>query len=596
VTATATAPDATPAPEPATTSGKRKRAARRAQRKANRTQPRAFERRYSKWGLIGALLFFSLSLVPSLLPRSGVLQGLVSGITAVIGYGLASAFVALWHYVQGPVPHGTARRWSLLILLGALSLLLGYSVWKYVGWQNETRELMGMEPLSPLVWPTIIVISLLSAWLLLAMGRAFRTLFRWAADVVDRWLPRRLAVTLSSLVTVLVIWGLLSGAIIDTFFWGANAIFSTRDTRDKPFATQPTDEYHSGGPGSLVEWDELGRQGRDFISRTPEVEDINAVTGGGALEPIRVYVGLKAADTVQERADIMLEELKRTGAFDRRAIVIGSTTGTGWLDPNAMDPIDYMFNGDDAIAGMQYSYLPSWISLFADSAITKETAQTMFATIHDYWVTLPEDSRPQLYLFGLSLGSFGVESVLTDVDVINSPFSGALMAGPPFLNPLHTDITDNREPGTPAWNPTYGDGRTVRFTAQEDLLHRDEGVWGPSTRLVYLQHGTDGVVWFSPSLLYRSPDWLKEGERAPDVSDEMTWYPIVSFWQGAVDLAAAGAVPAGYGHQYAVSDYTDAWAGVFNIEGWTDAQSEAVATAVQAEHDEFDAAIEAQDD
>lgn len=553
--------------------------------------PKAFERTYSKWGLLGALLFFSLSLVPSLLPRSGVLQGLVSGITAVIGYGLAAGFVALWHYVQGPVPHGTARRWTLRVVLVALALLLGFSVWKFVGWQNETRELMGMEPLSPLVWPTIIVVGLLVAWLLLAMGRGFRTLFRWTADLVDRWLPRRLAVTLSSTVTLLILWGLLSGAILDAFFWAANGIFSTRDSGDKPFATQPTDQYHSGGPGSLVEWDELGRQGRDFISRTPEVEDINAVTGGGALEPIRVYVGLKSAETVQERADILLEELKRTGAFDREAIIIGSTTGTGWLDPNAMDPIDYMFNGDNAIAGMQYSYLPSWISLFADSEITKETAQTMFATIHDYWVTLPEDSRPKLYLFGLSLGSFGVESVLTDVDVINSPFDGALMAGPPFLNPLHRDITDNREPGTPAWNPTYGDGRTVRFTAQEDLLHRNEGVWGPETRLVYLQHGTDGVVWFSPSLLYRAPDWLNEGERAPDVSAEMTWYPVVSFWQAAVDLAAAGGVPSGFGHEYAVSDYSEAWAGVFNIEGWTDEQTAAVAEAVQAEHDEFDARI-----
>ncbi len=60
-----------------------------------RRPPRAFQRTYSRWGLLGALLFFSGSLVPSLLPRSGVAQGLVSGITAVIGYGFACAFVAL---------------------------------------------------------------------------------------------------------------------------------------------------------------------------------------------------------------------------------------------------------------------------------------------------------------------------------------------------------------------------------------------------------------------------------------------------------------------------------------------------------------------
>ncbi|MGC4174670.1 alpha/beta hydrolase [Demequina sp.] len=563
--------------------------------RTERRPPHAFELTYNRWGLVGALLFFSASLVPSLLPRSGVVQGIITGLTAVIGYGLACSFVGIWHYVQGPVPHGKVRRWTLLSLTATLAIVLGYAIWKYVGWQNQTRELMGMEAMSPLVWPTILLVGAVTFWLLLAAGRAFRTLFRWSGEKINRWLPRRFALTLNAIVMGLLIWGLLSGAILDAFFWGANAIFSTRDSGDKPFATQPTDQYHSGGPGSVVAWDDLGRQGRDFISRTPKVEDINAVSGGGAMEPIRVYVGLKSGETVQERADLLLEELKRTGAFDRKAIIIGSTTGTGWLDPNAVDPIDYMFNGDNAIAGMQYSYLPSWISLFADSAITKETAVTMFTTIHDYWVTLPEDSRPKLYLFGLSLGSFGVEGVLTDVDIVNAPFDGALMAGPPFLNPLHTQITDDRDEGTPAWNPWYNEGRTVRFTAQDDLLKRDEGVWGPNTRLVYLQHGTDGVVWFSPTLLYREPDWLKEGERAPDVSDEMTWVPIVSFWQGAMDLAGAGGAPQGFGHEYAVHDYTDAWAGVFNIEGWTDADSEAVAAAVQAEHDEFDARIAAQD-
>src|SRR5262245_22688766 len=38
-------------------------------------------------GLAGALVFFCLSLTPSLLPRGWGVQGLLSGITTVIGYG-----------------------------------------------------------------------------------------------------------------------------------------------------------------------------------------------------------------------------------------------------------------------------------------------------------------------------------------------------------------------------------------------------------------------------------------------------------------------------------------------------------------------------
>ena len=75
----------------------------------------------------------------------------------------------------------------------------------------------------------------------------------------------------------------------------------------------------------------------------------------------------------------------------------------------------------------------------------------------------------------------------------------------------------------------------------------------------------------------------------------MKWYPIITMWQVAMDLAGAGGAPSGFGHEYAVRDYTQAWAGVFDIEGWTDAQTDAVATAVQKEHDTFDAAIAAQE-
>lgn len=50
--------------------------------------------RYSLPGLAGALVFVCLSLSPSLLPRTGVIQGLVCGITAAIGYGVG--VVAAW--------------------------------------------------------------------------------------------------------------------------------------------------------------------------------------------------------------------------------------------------------------------------------------------------------------------------------------------------------------------------------------------------------------------------------------------------------------------------------------------------------------------
>ena len=96
----------------------------------------------------------------------------------------------------------------------------------------------------------------------------------------------------------------------------------------------------------------------------------------------------------------------------------------------------------------------------------------MFRTVHAYWTTLPEDARPRLFLYGLSLGSYGVESILSSPDILNEPIDGAFMTGPPFVNTLHEEIEAARAPGSPPWWPVYGEGRTVRFQVEEDGITR----------------------------------------------------------------------------------------------------------------------------
>ena len=293
------------------------------------------------------------------------------------------------------------------------------------------------------------------------------------------------------------------------------------------------------------------------------------------MQPIRIYAGLKSADTLQQRADLVLEDLKRAGAFERDLLVVATTTGTGFLVPEAMNTLEYVHNGDTAIVGVQYSYLPSWISLLADQEVTRETSRVVFDTIHDYWSTLPPDSRPDIYLFGLSLGSFGVESILTSVNIINEPINGALLTGPPFVNDMWNEITDDRDGGSPAWLPIYQDGRTVRFTSLDNALDVPRGEWD-DTKIVYLQHASDPVSFFSPDLAFSEPDWLKEGQRGPDVSAQMAWFPLVTMWQVALDLPAAGNVPAGHGHLYTSSEYLNAWLGVTQPEGWTASDTDAL--------------------
>ncbi len=201
----------------------------------------------------------------------------------------------------------------------------------------------------------------------------------------------------------------------------------------------------------------------------------------------------------------------------------------------------------------------------------------MFDTIHAYWATLPESSRPEIYLYGLSLGSFGVEAVLTSVNIINEPINGAFMAGPPFVNQLHKELTDDRDEGSPASLPIYQSGRTVRFTAEQDALGVPTAEWD-RTKVAYLQHASDPVVFFSWDLAFEEPDWLLDGQRGPDVSDQMVWIPIVTMWQVALDLPAAGSVPEGFGHLYTDAANAAAWIGVTEPSGWTDADTERLKT------------------
>ena len=229
------------------------------------------------------------------------------------------------------------------------------------------------------------------------LWRLFLALIKW----LDKVFPLRLAVLLSGIGLLLTIWGGWSGVLVNSFFAVANQVFAPRDASTAEGITQPASELRSGSPASLVAWETLGEKGRTFVATGPSVDELNAFHGHGAMEPIRVYVGLKSADTPEARAQLVLDELIRTDAFDREVLVVASTTGTGFLEPNAMTALEYVHNGNVAVAGAQYSYLPSWISLLADQDEVTETSQEVFATIHAYMSTLPEDERPEIYLYGL---------------------------------------------------------------------------------------------------------------------------------------------------------------------------------------------------
>jgi uncharacterized membrane protein len=220
---------------------------------------------------------------------------------------------------------------------------------------------------------------------------------------------------------------------------------------------------------------------------------------------------------------------------------------------------------------MQYSYLPSWISFLVDQSKAQDAARALFDAVYGRWSKLPLDQRPQLYVFGESLGTFGGEAAFSGLADITNRTDGVLWAGPPNFNELWRGIVTDRQSGSPEWLPVYGNGQTVRFAnAPPDFEHPDDR-WG-TPRVAYLQHASDPIVWWSPQLILSRPDWLN-GERGTDVSQDMVWIPFVTFWQVTADMVFAVDVPDGHGHHYA-SDYVNGWADVAQPPGWTAADTD----------------------
>ena len=540
---------------------------------------RVLDRVLSGVGLTCATWAFAASLLPSLLPRTPWLQGIVSGVTVAVGYGLGSGGAALWRYLGIPGLAGRTRMAVLGILVGLGQWAALWTGWRLVGWQNEIRQTFGMEPTSPLIWPVVITVTVLVATALLLAGRGIRLLSRTAVAWLGRRLPPRLSIVLGTGLVVLLFWGLWTGVMVNGFFAAANAIFAPRDTTGSHSTDRPTAPERSGSAESLAAWQDLGYYGRIFVRGGPSAARIEEVTGRpGAKEPIRVYAGLQSADTVQERADLVLAELKRTGAFERRVLVVATTTGMGFLDSRGTDPLEYLWNGDTAIAGVQYSFLPSWISLLADQEAVVETSRTVFETIRQHWATLPEAERPALYLYGLSLGSMGVESVLTSMNIVNEPVDGAFMVGPPFVNDLHPRLDETATPAPRHPSPsTRGDARCASRRGAASSATRV--TWGP-TRVAYLQHASDPVVFFSSDLAFERPQWLADGQRGRDVSPTMGWVPLVTMWQVLLDMPSAGEVPTGYGHMYSARANMEGWAAVTQPPGWSEAMSARIGAAL----------------
>ncbi|MDB5623735.1 MAG: hypothetical protein JWR39_2298 [Devosia sp.] len=519
-------------------------------------------------GVLLGLLFFALSLTPSLLPRQFILQGVLSGCVFAAGYGIGVFGEWLWTFMELRIPGRARARWLKFWLLLVCALNAIVFLWLSTGWQNSIRGVMGLAPVqsNQPVW--VAAIAVLPAALLIGIGTAIVHFVRATARWLTRLVPRRVALVGGMLIVGVLTSVFVNGVVVRSVVYTADRFYAEVDALAGQYEEPPTDPLRSGSAASLVDWDTIGLDARIYVQSGPTAEEIETVIGRPARTPLRVYVGLRSAETVEQRAQLALGEMQRVGAFDRSVLVLIMPVGTGWVDPPAIDTLEFLHAGDVASVALQYSYLTSWLSLVVEPDVGTASAQALFAAVYQYWTALPHQTRPKLYLNGLSLGAYASQASASLFDVLADPFQGALWAGPPFASQLWRNATANRQAGTPEWLPHFNDSSIIRFTNQSDALNIPGVKWGP-VRLVYLQYASDPVVFFEPQVLYRPPQWLT-GDRPSDVSPLLTWYPVVTFLQLALDMALAQTSPIGFGHVYAPQDYLDAWVAVSDPPHWNE--------------------------
>ena len=521
--------------------------------------------RYDLPGLWVALGFALLSFTPSLLPRPPEFQGFLVGVNAAIGYGLGIAGAWVWREYADRERRGSrARSWRILTITACVSGLVALVVGER--WQRELRDLVGLDQVG--WWRLLLIVPLAAIFFVMfvAGARSFRTAYRRLAARLQRRMGQRAARATGVLVLVLGSALIASGVLWDAAVRLADQTYALHDLTTPSDLAQPTSDLRSGGPGSLLDWDTLGREGRIFAASGPDAAAIGDFSGARALDPIRTYAGLASADTTEARADLAVDDLERAGGFDRANLLVVTTTGTGWVEPSSVASFEYLTGGDSATVSMQYSHLPSWLSFLVDQSRARDAGRQLFDAVYERWSELPADARPKLYVFGESLGSFGGETAFSGESDLRNRLDGALFVGPPSFNPMYREFVDQRDAGSPEVEPVFRDGRTIRFTNRPRDSIPPDTPW-PGTRVLYMQHPSDPVTWWSPDLVLHRPDWLEE-QRGRDILPQMRWVPFVTFWQVTGDLPLSFSMPPEHGHTF-TGEHVDGWAAVLQPPDWT---------------------------
>jgi uncharacterized membrane protein len=342
------------------------------------------------------------------------------------------------------------------------------------------------------------------------------------------------------------------------------------------YAEPPATPHVSGSPQSASPFADLGQQGRRFVTDTVTPQLVEEVLDEPArAHPIRVFVGFDSEPLyLTGRAELALEELDRTGAYDRGHLLLISPTGTGWVDQTLIETAELLTRGDIATAAIQYGRYPSFLSI-QKLTLGRGQFRLLLMGVRERLRERPPERRPKVLVFGESLGAWSSSDVVMYSGIAGFDHYGidrALWVGLPGLakwsrNGMARGSSELVPPGTV---------RAIDRPEQLSGLSEEERA---RLRAVILSHDNDPIAQLVPDLIVRRPEWLGDHDRGRGVPEHMRWRPFVTFWQTAIDAGNAMVTVPGefksYGHDYR-ADMARVVRDAYALPSVTDAQLERI--------------------
>lgn len=358
-------------------------------------------------------------------------------------------------------------------------------------------------------------------------------------DLSEPWIRR----TLMALSAGSVLW---SGTALKQARYAALEL--QNDGLEDGFSQTPQTPYVSGGPGSRVAFATMGMQGRRFVSLRPDAATICTTLGEAALEPIRIFVGVRSGRGLGQRVDLALAELERSGAFEREVLVLASPAGTGYTNSIATEAIELLQRGDVATVSLQYAARPSVLSI-DEVPRAGDQYRYLVDRVSRALAERPAEGRPRLVVYGESLGARTSQQAFVGRGTAGIQASGidrVLWVGTPGGSEWAIEAFEQH-------HPDVDHSTVLRVTSGADLATVPDARLA-STTVLMLDHDNDPIPLFRPSLLAVEPPWCAAPRRAGSTVPPVRWRPIVTGLQVGIDtLGATNVVPGefdAYAHDY----------------------------------------------